>query len=198
LMDRANQIRVFKDDTRIKLPAGASVPNGTSNVWENPGNEITFDRIWNQGQVVLKRVVFYDFADNTIYADVPITGASTTVAPKIPTKSAMRLYFDMPFYYRSISPTMERQLADCKGAGVGSCRIRVMQGADAAGNGGTAYSGNTMIPLFPSSTQVILLAPLSGQITGGVRHAIKVDASRMQTFNGRAGALNYTVIFTTQ
>lgn len=196
LLDRADKMRVYKDSSRIPLPAGAMVPGYST--WQSANSLINFNTAWNNGGVRLDKVVFYNFADNTIYADVPINGAATTtVVPQIPTKAVMRLYFNTPIDYRSLSPTYDRQLADCKGASVGSCNVRVMQATAADGSGGTAYSGNTMIPLMPGSTQLILLPPLSGQISGATRHTIKVDGSKIRSFNGIAGTTNYSIIFTT-
>jgi hypothetical protein len=197
LMDRTDKVRIFKNSAQIQLPAGASVPGYAT--WQNANATINFDTAWNQGAVELKRVVFYNFTDNTIYADVPVVGASTTVATPIPTKAVIRLYFGGPVDYRAISPTYDRQLADCKGAGASTCRIRLMQNTDALGQGGTAYTGNLMMPLLPVGSHIVMLPPLTGQIAaGGVRHAIKVDATQLRTANGTPGTVNYTINFVTQ
>lgn len=197
LMDRADQIRVFKDSSRVILPDGASVPGYAS--WLGAGSTIDFEQAWANGGVQLNRVVFYNFADNTLYADVPISGASTTVATTIPSKAVIRLYFNDGLDFRSISPTFNRQLTDCAGTGAANCNIRVMQNTTVTGTGGTAYGGNTILPLLPQGSQVILLPPLTGQIAGGgVQHAVRVNATRLRSFNGRSGTVDYTINFVTQ
>ena len=202
MMDRASQIRTYKSSTAIPLPAGTSVPGYAT--WQPMGNIINFDTAWKSGKVELGYVVFYNFADNTIYDAKAITGNLTVMSKPIPPKAVIRLYFNYPIDFRSISPSYDRNLADCQ-TNVNNCRIRVMQKTNAAGVGGTAYSGNTIIPLLPDSSQVILLPPLEGQIQGGgIQHAIVVNAPNMTTWNGQPGTntgtnpLGYTITFLTQ
>lgn len=200
LRDRADRMQVFKDSTQVRLPANAFVPGYG---WTNTTTNINFDAVWAQtaaanGPLRLNRVVFYNFSDNTVYADQPVAGPVTNVAAPIPSKAVIRLYFDGPIDYRSISPTYNRQLTDCQGAGAANCRIRVMQNPLGPPLGGTAYTGNTTIPLFPGSTQVILLPPLTNTLNGATPQAVRVDATRMRSFSGAPGPADYTINFVTQ
>jgi hypothetical protein len=196
-MDRATQMRVFKNSNNLTLPAGAQVPGYTN--WQPAGSTINFTTAWNGGSVELARVVFYNFADNTVYANVPIAGANTSVATSVPAKSVIRLYFNNAFDFRSISPSYNSNLTDCTApATAATCRIRVMQNTNSAGNNGTAYVGNTTIPLLPDGSQVILLPPLTNQLVGNQYNAIKVDANLMRTSGAKTGAQSYTVVFQTQ
>lgn len=205
-MDKVDQLRYYKNSAQLRLPVNAFLPGYG---WWNANQTFDFQKVWAYSSVAdtneshnpltLEKVVFYNFADNQIFYEQDVTSNVVSIGTKIPSKSVIRLYFNGPIDHRSISPTYNQQLSDCQGTGATTCRIRVMQNADAAGNGGTAYAGNTMIPLFPGGTQVILLPPLTGTIPGGgVRHAIRVDASKMAGYNGAAGPKDYRIIFTTQ
>jgi hypothetical protein len=185
----------------FRLPSAAFVPGRG---WTNNTTDLNFNDIWNYAganantnPVRLERVVFYNFTDNTIIRNVPVVGANTTVAGTIPSSAAIRLYFNGPIDYRSIDPTNDRSLAGCK-ANANTCRIRVVSNPPmSAGN--PAYSGNTLIPLFPGSTQVILLPPLTNTLPGGTPHQIQIDARQMRgPINNATGAIDYTVDFTTQ
>ena len=205
-LDKVTKLRGYKDHTKLRMPLNAFLPGYG---WAGTNQDINFQTVWaysaagnnnaNLNPLKLQRVVFYNFADGQIFADQAVNANQVTVATKIPAKSVIRLYFNGPFDYRSISPLADdRQLSGCQGAGASSCRLRVMQGTDINGNNGVAYTGNTLIPLFPGGTQVIMLPPLTGTINGGVRHAIRVDASRMSGYSGTKGPNDYKIIFTTQ
>lgn len=204
-LDKVDKLRYYKDSSKLRLPMAAFVPGYG---WTNTSQTIDFQKVWaysntadvdeTHNPLKLEKVVFYNFADNQIFHNQTVNSNVVTVPVKIPSKSVIRLYFNGPIDHRSISPTYNQQLADCQGAGATTCRVRVMQGTDAAGNGGVAYTGNTMIPLFPSSTQVILLPPLTGTINGGVRHTIRVEANKMTSYSGSTGQKDYKIIFTTQ
>lgn len=204
-MDKVDKLRYYKDPTKLRLPMGAFLPGYG---WTGTNQTFDFQKVWAYSSTAdtneahnplrLEKVVFYNFADNQIFHNQVVTSNVVTVGTKIPAKSVIRLFFSGPIDHRSISPTYNQQLSDCQGAGASTCRIRVMQGTDAGGNGGVAYAGNTMIPLFPGGTQVILLPPLTGTITGGVRHTIRVDASRMTSYSGSTGPKDYRIVFTTQ
>jgi hypothetical protein len=201
--DRIDQLRTFKNHTAIQLPSGAFVPGYG---WRNAGSTIDFDQAWgysgtaaNLTPVALKRVVFYNFVDNTIYASVPITGANTDVTPTfgtIPANAVIRLYFDGPVDYRSFATTFDRQLADCKTTNPTTCRVRVYSNPSGSN---TIYGGNTMIPLFPGSTQVILLPPLTGTLSGSTRQRIVLDTNQVRSFSNARGNINtYSILFDTQ
>jgi len=199
IMDRAQQLRIFKNRNAITLPAGAQVPGYAA--WQPAGNIINFDTVWNGGNVSPNHLLVYNFIDNTVYLDTNITGTSMNIGT-IPAKAVMRVYFNEAFDYRSISPTYDTNLTDCGvQATAANCRVRVMQGTNAAGDNGNVYLGNTMIPLLPDGSQLILLPPVTptDQIQSTNNYnAIKIDARFLQTFNGSVGTQNYTIIFKTQ
>jgi hypothetical protein len=199
VMDRAQQLRIFKNRNAITLPAGAQVPGYAA--WQPVGNSINFDTAWSGGNVLPNHLLVYNFIDNTVYVNTDITGTSMNIGT-IPAKAVMRVYFNEAFDYRSISPTYDTNLTDCGvQATAANCRVRVMQGTNAAGDNGSAYLGNTMVPLLPDGSQLILLPPVtpSDQIQSTNNfNAIKIDAKFLQTSNGSVGTQNYTIIFKTQ
>jgi len=199
IMDRAQQLRIFKNRNAIILPAGAQVPGYAA--WQPLGSTINFDTVWTSGTVKPNHLLVYNFIDNTIYVNTDITGTSMNIGT-IPAKAVLRLYFNEAFDYRSISPTYDTNLTDCGvQATAANCRVRVMQGTDATGNQGTAYLGNTMIPILPDGSQLILLPPVTpaDQIQSTNNYnAIKIDAKFLQTSNSSVGTQNYTIIFKTQ
>jgi hypothetical protein len=198
--DNIDHLRSYKDNTKLRLPSSAFVPGYG---WTDTNTNINFDTVWNytgsddvKDPVRLTRVVFYNFTDNTIDVDVPVNGATTTIPGKVPSNDAIRLYFNGPIDYRSIDPTMDRALAGCK-ANTDTCRVRVVSNPPMSGTN-HAYTGNTTIPLFPGSTQVILLPPLTNTLPGGTPHDIEVDAKQMSNYMGAKGTINYKVNFTTE
>jgi hypothetical protein len=198
--DQVDHTRTYKDKTKLRLPSPAFVPGYG---WTDTNTDINFDTVWNysgsddaKDPVRLTKVVFYNFTDNTIDVDVNVNGANTTVPGKVPSNDAIRLYFNGPVDFRSIDPTMAPTMAGCK-ADTDTCRIRVVSNPPMSGLN-HAYTGNTIIPLFLGSTQVILLPPLTNTIPGGTPHDIEVDAKSMMNYTGAKGTINYKVNFTTQ
>lgn len=201
--DRVKQQKIYKDSSNIHLSSNAFVPGYG---WTTPSQRLDFQTIWadqtntiNNHALKLERVVFYNFADNTIYRDVQVNNRALTVVPgSIPSNAVIRLYFNGPFDYKTLSRTQnDTNLTNCKGAQANDCNIRVMQNVRANGSGGTVYDSNTMIPLLPNSSQVILLPPLTNNLSSGNRHAIRVDTRRMNTFSNNSGRLNYRIVFVT-
>lgn len=199
-MDKVDHLRTYRDKTKLRLPSSAFVPGYG---WTDTNTDLNFDTIWNysgsddvKNPVRLTRVVFYNFTDNTIDANVPVAGSVTTIPGTIPSNDAIRLYFNGPIDYRTIDPTMDRSLAGCK-ASADTCRIRVVSNPPMSGTN-HAYSGNTTLPLFPGSTEVILIPPLVNTLPGGTPHDIEVDARQMASFTGVKGTIDYKVKFTTQ
>ena len=190
----------FKDDSQVRLPYGSAVPGYG---WKNANDTVDFNTMWKQGGVTLKHIEFYDFATNQPYKGQDITGAFTTIPGTVPSSATIRLYFDTPIDYRSISITNDRNLTDCQTNPATKCRMQVMQPdlplnpVKADGTGGKAYTGNVIIPLVPVATQVTLLPPLTNTIDATNRFAIKIDGKSMRTFNNLPGE-DYTIVFNTQ
>jgi hypothetical protein len=206
--DKVDRLKIYKPrkvgavtQPIFKLPSNAFVPGQG---WTTTAPELNFHDIWTYtasntatNPVRLSKVVFYNFTDNTIIRNVDITGSATTIAGTIPSNAAIRLYFNGPIDYRSIDPTNDRSLAGCK-ADADTCRIRVVSNPPMSPTN-HAYSGNTMIPLLPGSSQVILLPPLTNTLPGGTPHQIQVDASGIRgPINNATGSTDYTIDFTTQ
>lgn len=209
-MDQVVGQRIYKNSSSIPLPVGAFVP-GTG--WRNANQTFDFYNAWTTQSMAgepgdplrLMKVVFYSFADNAIHRNCDINGNQTVNCGQVPadTALAIRLYFNGPIDYRSISPRADlsdRELKDCKPTGSSpnqpdNCHIRVVKNPPMSGSN-HAYTSNTTIPLFPGSTQVILLPPLDA-ITPNQPHQIEVDTTRMRSFSNRPGLKNYRVRFTT-
>lgn len=220
LRDRVLQQRMFKNSNQIQLPAGAWVPGYG---WRTQGQNISFQQVFNATTPIkVVRVVFYNFANNEVIYDSnqahPVQGqdstlpSTLTVPTPIPPRAVIRLYFNQPIDYRSISSGFpnDRNLSQCQGATANQCALRVEQNVSATGQciapGCSAYGGNTIVPVFPGSAQVILLPPLTGTIAGGgIRHAVKVNLSGaptatrgvIRTANGTAGTQDNVIIFQT-
>ncbi len=213
LKDRVIQQRVYKNGTQIPLPAGTFVPGYG---WRNAGATVNFDTMWqytgNGGDAVnpltLNKVIFYNFADNSIYKNCDVTGSTSTscgaTIANVPANAAIRLYFNGPIDYRSISPTTnltDRSLTNCQPTPsnpnqADQCNIRVVPDPPMIGSN-HAYKSNTTIPLFPGSTQVILLPPMVA-LTPGKPHQLEVDTTKMRSFSNSAGTKNYRLAFTTK
>jgi hypothetical protein len=201
--DRVLQQKIYKNSNNILLASNAFVPGYG---WATTGQTLDFKTIWayndndiDHNPLKLNRVVFYNFADNTIYRDITVNNATLTTVPgTIPSNALIRLYFNGPFDYKTLSNTAnDTNLTQCKGANASLCNIRVMQNTAANGLGGTVYASNTMIPLFPSSTHVILLPPLTNTLSSGIQHTIRVDTTKMKSFSNTYGKLDYRIVFVT-
>jgi hypothetical protein len=196
LNDNLDHLRTYKDKSKLQLPANAFVPGYG---WTNANTDLDFDTIWNykssndnKNPVRLTHVMFYNFLDETIDADMNVTGTTTTIGGTVPKGDVIRLYFNGPIDYRSIDPGMDTSLSTCK-ADATKCRIRVVDSGS-----GTPYANNTIIPVLPGSTQVILLPPLSNTLPSGTPYQIEVDGSQLRSFKGQNGSSNYVVKFTTK
>ncbi|MEM0952157.1 MAG: hypothetical protein AAGI66_08465 [Cyanobacteria bacterium P01_H01_bin.74] len=202
--DKLMQQQIFKDESNITLPKGAFVP-GLG--WRNAGSSINFDTVWNFSRpgssnrhpLVLERIVFYNFVDNTIYLNEALPNRNRIqISTPVPAKSAIRLYFRGAIDYKTISPLEnDKNLTGCQGANSNNCNIRVLSGTTANGNGGTVYTGNIIVPMLPESTQVLLLPPLENTLPAGQTQTIRVDTRQMTDFNNIAGRRNYRIVFET-
>lgn len=208
LKDRILRQRIYKGNTDIRLEGGAFVP---AYGWRSANSAFDFNRAWRfqsgggamSDPLRLMKVVFYDFSDNKVYRDCAI-GSAKVNCGKVPANSAIRLYFNGPFDYRTISPVTDlsdRALSGCKPSGSNphqpdNCRIRVVPNPPMSGSN-HAYTANTTIPLFPGGTQIILLPPLVA-LSGGQVHQLEVDGTKMRGFSNNPGRTDYRVTFTTQ
>lgn len=209
--DRILRQRVYKDSSNIRLENGAFVPGYG---WRAANAAFDFNQAWRfQGggnaandPLRLMKVVFYNFADNTIYNNCAV--GESNLGPNVncgnvPANASIRLYFNGAFDYRTISPVTnlsDRELAQCKPMPGNpyqpdNCRIRVVPNPPMSGSN-HAYTANTTIPLFPGSTQVILLPPLQALSPGQV-HQLQIDGTRMRGFSNNPGTTDYRINFTT-
>lgn len=195
LKDDIDHLRSYKDKSKLRLPASAFVPGYG---WTDTNTDLDFNTIWGykssndtKNPVQLTRVVFYNFLTDKIDVSTDINSPTPPDMGAVPKGDVIRLYFNGPIDYRSIDPGMSQTLATCKST-PGNCRIRVVD------SGGAPYAGNTIIPLLPSSTQVILLPPLSNTLNAGTPYQIEVDASKLKSFKNETGTSNYVIKFTAQ
>jgi hypothetical protein len=209
--DQIVRQRVYKNNTRIPLESAAFVPGYG---WLAANTGFDFNQAWsyqggndvNNDPMRLMKVVFYNFADNTVYKNCAVgesnLGASVNCG-NVPTNSAIRLYFNGAFDYRTISPRADlsdKELKDCKPTGsnpnqADNCRIRVVPNPPMSGSN-HAYSGNTTIPLLPGGTQVILLPPMVALSAGQV-HQLEIDGTKLRGFSNNPGKTDYRITFTT-
>jgi len=204
--DRLTRTIIVKDRSKIALPVAAFVPGYG---WRSANNTVNFDTVWssnNSPAVKLKRVVFYNFMTGDIDMDRTVNAGTNNFAkasdPVISASDVIRLYFDGPIDYRSISPANDQNLDACKTVDASNCHIRVDEDVNPAGNctgppGSCTYTGMTIIPLLPGSNQVILLPPLNTSHPGN-RQAVNIDAENLRSYNGISGdKKGYTILFKT-
>ncbi len=199
--DTLDRVRVFKDSSAIRLPGSAFVP---SYGWVNSNQNLNFSQMWAEFRQSaatnpthrLRKIVAYNFMDNEIYLnqDVGANQTNITLNQQVPADAVLRLYFEGPIDYRSY---FRYDLEDCQQS-PSQCNIQIRNR-----NNGNLYGGNTMIPLLPSSTQIILLPPLDNTLANGTWYDITIlggngnNTIRSYGGNGRQGD-PYVISFQTQ
>lgn len=214
-LDKVDSVRIYKDRSRLTLPANAFVPGQG---WVTAANAtVNFDNAWGshssaigQDPVHPMRMVFFQFGTNKIYQSVDISGGgSITIPNPVPADASMMLYFDGPIDYRSISGVAwnndatwyyDKNLTGCKSGNSYSCMIRLYE--NITNPWFPLYTGLRVVPILPYCTKVLLLAPLGGNLnTGGQSYHMDIGGQtqyQMNSFSFAPAANSATLTFTTQ
>ena len=205
-LDKVNSVRQFRDRTNVSLTSSAFIP-GTG--W---ANQFNFNTAWSSqsntaGQSPGRptRLVFFKFGPNNIYKSVDLTGALPVIA-NIPIDASMMLDFDGAIDYRSLSNSLggtqqylyDKDLNGCKGGNSNNCAVQLF-----ATKTGTQYTGMLVVPILPSLTKVLLLAPLGNNLSSGNTYQLNIYPGAIRSFSyapGTNAAANapMAVRFTTQ
>lgn len=205
--DKIISQNIYKDASKIRLPAGTFVPGKG---WIRENSVINFNDVWKENHqtnnlddenpLTLKKIVVYNFTENRVIRNCEVEGPNKTscgpIIGGIPKQAlAFRLYFNGPFDFRSISPNTrltDTSLEECKGSGANDCHLRIMPQTGPAPR--KAYSSNIILPLYPGGTQIIVLPPLKAYGRND-KFSLEIDTTKMRSFNGERGRLKYSIDF---
>lgn len=181
--DQITSIQVFKDPSDIRLDRGAFVPGWPANDgWMDAGSNFqddTFNKAWaykssDPGNPAVPRLaVFYNLQTNEVYNTLEINDTTESLpnnpANRVPQDAAIRVYFEGPVDFRSISTNPE----DCA-TSPATCEV-TMEVIDPP-NPPTFYPDVEVFPGLPGSTYLLLLPPFKGNTSGtGTEHRITID-----------------------